>query len=497
MTSSIMSTAQTGLQTAQAGLLVTSQNVAGASVEGYSRRKANVVVDRMANNSGQIDGTSFAVDGFVRDYSYLLESQRLTQQGKTSFTDTLVQTTQMLDSIIADDNNSIATAVSQFFDAAGQMVGSPESVAHRSNLTGKAEMVVQRMVGLANTLDQVDKDARTALKTTLESVNTITGQLAQMNVKIAAGFSEGNFTPSADYLDQRDLLLLKLQKLVGGQSVVNADATATHYLEGIPLVEGAGANVFKTDNLQGTVDKIQVQYVTYQSQWPEARFPREFNLTTPTVATSFIQAGEAGAYIKVLRDFLPDVNRRLDAVAIGLLKTVNDISPDPIFGFKTSTGSIVSNTSVDPYLRAIPAVTTPGDIYAIRNQLDPANTNFSAALSELHARNMVSLAPRNADEWRIESDHVYAIEAARATFSDPIADIVASVGTTIATWSNDNKANQSILKVLNDKHESIAGVNLDEEAANMVKFQQLYAASSKLIQTGNQMFETLLSMVSR
>jgi len=195
-----MSTAQTGLQTAQAGLLVTSQNVAGASVEGYSRRKANVVVDRMANNSGQIDGTSFAVDGFVRDYSYLLESQRLTQQGKTSFTDTLVQTTQMLDSIIADDNNSIATAVSQFFDAAGQMVGSPESVAHRSNLTGKAEMVVQRMVGLANTLDQVDKDARTALKTTLESVNTITGQLAQMNVKIAAGFSEGNFTPSADYL---------------------------------------------------------------------------------------------------------------------------------------------------------------------------------------------------------------------------------------------------------------------------------------------------------
>jgi len=54
-----------------------------------------------------------------------------------------------------------------------------------------------------------------------------------------------------------------------------------------------------------------------------------------------------------------------------------------------------------------------------------------------------------------------------------------------------------LLQVLNDKHESIAGVNLDEEAANMVKFQQLYAASSKLIQTGNQMFETLLSMVSR
>jgi flagellar hook-associated protein 1 FlgK len=53
------------------------------------------------------------------------------------------------------------------------------------------------------------------------------------------------------------------------------------------------------------------------------------------------------------------------------------------------------------------------------------------------------------------------------------------------------------MKALNDRRETISGVNLDEEAANMVKFQQLYSASSKIIQTGNQLFETLLAMVSR
>jgi flagellar hook-associated protein 1 FlgK len=53
------------------------------------------------------------------------------------------------------------------------------------------------------------------------------------------------------------------------------------------------------------------------------------------------------------------------------------------------------------------------------------------------------------------------------------------------------------MNALNDRRESISGVNLDEEAANMVKYQQLYAASSKMIQTGNQLFETLLSMISR
>ena len=46
MTSAIMNTAQSGLQAAQAGLLVTSQNVAGASVEGYSRRDASVVINQ-------------------------------------------------------------------------------------------------------------------------------------------------------------------------------------------------------------------------------------------------------------------------------------------------------------------------------------------------------------------------------------------------------------------------------------------------------------------
>jgi flagellar hook-associated protein 1 len=68
------------------------------------------------------------------------------------------------------------------------------------------------------------------------------------------------------------------------------------------------------------------------------------------------------------------------------------------------------------------------------------------------------------------------------------------VGNSIATWLNDDAANKSVMQVLNDRRESVSGVNLDEEAANMVKFQQLYAASSKIIQTGNQMFDTLLAM---
>lgn len=493
--SSIISTAQSGLRIAQAGLLVTSQNVSGASVDGFSRRDANAVVNGLAGNSRLLNGTSFSIEGFTRDYSRLLESQRLTQQGKTAYSGTLVEATELLDVVVADENNSLAAAVSKFFDAAGQMVASPESLPYRTALTHTAEVVAQRIVGTAESIRQVEGDSRIALKGKLIEVNQISEKLAMMNAKIMAGTSTGNFTPSADLLDERDRLLMGLQKLVGGQSVINADQTATHYLQGIPLVEEEFAHEFVTTNLEADVDQIQVRYRSYNNDLPIPNVDRQRNATTPVIATSFISGGEVGAYLTVIRDFLPDLSRRLDAVAIGLTKTVNDISPTPIFGFRVSSGEVVSDSMRDDFLGNVPDINSAVDIFKIRDMLDPSRAEYDPGLTQLLARNMLSLAPHNANEWVIDADDVYAIEALRSTFSDPIADVISTVGNSIATWLNDDAANRSVMQVLNDRRESISGVNLDEEAANMVKFQQLYAASSKLIQTGNQMFDTLLSML--
>jgi flagellar hook-associated protein 1 FlgK len=491
-----MNTAQAGLQAAQAGLLVTSQNISGSSVEGYSRRDASVVINRLAPNSVGVYGTGFSVEGFTRDYSRLLENQRLMQQGKTSYYETLVETTELLDKVIADDSNSLSIAISEFFDAAGQMVGAPESIAYRSNLTHKADLVVQRVVGLAETVNQVDKDARNALKTTLERVNTLTGQLALLNSKLKEGLSTGNIEPSADYLDERDRVLMELQRLVGGQVLINADSTASHYLNGLPIVEGDIANRFLMTSYEGDIDNLRIQYTTYKTLTEPAVEGRNFNVATRSISTELISGGDAGAFIKIIRDFVPDVSRRVDAVAIGLLKAVNTISPNPIFGFRTDSGKIVSNPSTDEFARSIPTIRSSSDVYTVRDQLNPKGSTYNLGMAQLRSANFISVAPQDANDYLIESDDVYQIEALRSIFSDPVADVVSTVGNTIAIWVNDKKANQSIMQVLNDRRESISGVNLDEEAANMVRFQQLYSASSKMIQTGNEMFETLLAMVS-
>jgi len=89
-----------------------------------------------------------------------------------------------------------------------------------------------------------------------------------------------------------------------------------------------------------------------------------------------------------------------------------------------------------------------------------------------------------------------SLEGLRTTFTQPVTFISSSVANTIATWSNNHKTNVAMSQVLSDQKNAISGVNLDEEAANLVKYQQLYNASSKLIQTNRQMFDTLLAMLS-
>jgi flagellar hook-associated protein 1 FlgK len=57
---------------------------------------------------------------------------------------------------------------------------------------------------------------------------------------------------------------------------------------------------------------------------------------------------------------------------------------------------------------------------------------------------------------------------------------------------------QQALEIVRDQavatRESVAGVNLDEEAASLIKFQQSYQASARLIQTANQLFDVIVRL---
>lgn len=82
-----------------------------------------------------------------------------------------------------------------------------------------------------------------------------------------------------------------------------------------------------------------------------------------------------------------------------------------------------------------------------------------------------------------------------ASFSDAYGQIVSGVGTLTRTAEVGASAQETLLNQAKDSRESLVGVNLDEEAANLIKFQQAYQASAQSISMAKSLFDTLIGAV--
>ncbi len=490
---SISSSAFQGLQMAQAGMLVTSQNVSGASVDGYSRRNANAVIDSMAPNAVNLTGTGFAVNGFIRQYNSLVSGQLLNQQSQSSYTDTLVQYTSSVNSLVANNSTGLQTSIANFFNAMGTYATNPTSPSAQAGLTGSANQVSASMAGMVSVVSQLTSNAQSGLADSVNQVNTLLPQLAQINQQIVNSSAGGKNTGvSPDLLDQRDVILGKIQTLVGGQSLINSDGTATQFLGGIPLIE------------RGISNKLVVNAPNSLSP----TFSIQSGGSSQTMMIKNPSAGQIGGLTTIISQFVPSLNQRLNTIAQSLVSIANNVSGASvnsggnlkIFAFKVA-GDYLGNTSPSGDItKTIPAITSDTDM----TSLYQANSTDSLGLiaGGLTAANFVSRAPTDNGNYLNNGQPIITSQAANTVsqkitvMGNAVANLVSDVGVPIATWTNNQTANQAVLSNLKTQQSAISGVNLDEEAANLLKFQQLYQASSKVLQAGNQMFQSILSIMN-
>ncbi|MFV3305837.1 flagellar hook-associated protein FlgK [Pseudomonas sp. NY15181] len=78
------------------------------------------------------------------------------------------------------------------------------------------------------------------------------------------------------------------------------------------------------------------------------------------------------------------------------------------------------------------------------------------------------------------------------SFNDSYGGLVERIGTLTAQVRNNADASATVLKQAQDNRDSLSGVNLDEEAANLIQFQQYYSASAQVIQVARSLFDTLI-----
>ena len=72
-----------------------------------------------------------------------------------------------------------------------------------------------------------------------------------------------------------------------------------------------------------------------------------------------------------------------------------------------------------------------------------------------------------------------------------------NIGMYVRGTDIQQSAQQSVHQVMIEQRESNSGVSLDEEAANLIKYQQAYEASAQIIANVQEMFRTLLNIAGR
>lgn len=154
--------------------------------------------------------------------------------------------------------------------------------------------------------------------------------------------------------------------------------------------------------------------------------------------------------------------------------------------------NVLENTGGPPSLKDtlgfdfnITGVPRPGDTFTIAFNENGFNDNRNGL--ELSALQNASLVRRNPEPFGAGVNQ-YSLNQSYAT-------MVGNIGERTRQARTADEANTAILEQTTLWYESLSGVNLDEEAADLVRFQQSYAAAAKILATSQTVFDTLLQAV--
>ena len=118
-----------------------------------------------------------------------------------------------------------------------------------------------------------------------------------------------------------------------------------------------------------------------------------------------------------------------------------------------------------------------GDVFTLaKNPAGVSDGRNALALGQLQTQNTMS--------------------GATASYQSAYAQLVANTGNKSRELQVNSQAQDTLLQQATSAQQALSGVNLDEEAANLLRFQQAYQASAKMLDVGSKLFDALLAINS-
>ena len=239
MGTGMISTGLTGIQVAQLGLLTTEHNITNASTAGFNRQRtiqaSNVA---MLTGSGYV-GQGAHVQTISRMYDTFLSTQVNRAQTTSSELESYYTQIKQIDNMLADANSGVSPALQQFFTGIQAVAANPSLLSARQSLVSSAQALVARYQGLEDRVSQMYDGVNEQITTSVATINSYSAQIASLNESIVVAQAATNQPPN-DLLDQRDQLVLDLNKLVRVTTTENSDGTFNVYIgNGQQLVVGS------------------------------------------------------------------------------------------------------------------------------------------------------------------------------------------------------------------------------------------------------------------
>jgi flagellar hook-associated protein 1 FlgK len=223
--------------------------------------------------------------------------------------------------------------------------------------------------------------------------------------------------------------------------------------------------------------------------------PREFaaaNSVDPAYELEYL--GVSGA----------DTNWKITRLSDGFSTTVTDVGTD---GFLTATDTTLSGLFDEGFEVALPGAPAVGDKFQI-HPFDSSTSELTTTV--VNKGKTIERNVLNTSGWDTYSGGVRAgnnenalalvniqtdklIGSGTSTLNDAYNQLVSSVGIKTNQAKISMKAQGIMLEQAKLKRDNISGVNLDEEAADLIRYQQAYQAAAKVMAAADQMFKTLMS----
>lgn len=446
-----LSIATGALGAEQGAMDATTNNVANVNTPGYSRLRPTLVQSDPVVVGSVTYGEGVVLQKLqsLRDPILQLRIESETQQqGQLN---TVVSAMQQAQVQFTSSSSDMGSEISNFFSSLNQLSTDPTNTSLRQNVLAAAGNLSTIFNNTSAALSQQQTNLDLNVSQTVQQVNTLSGQIAGLNAQISQ--LQGVGEDASAFEDQRDVAIGQLSNLIGVSSIQSDNSLTLTTANGTPLVVGGQSfNLSTQSNASG-----------FQDVYSQAQD-----------ITSKLTSGQLAGLVQVRDQTIPGVLSNLDTLASGLANSLNAANAK---GFDLN-GNPGGNIFVPP--------SATGQGYAATMAVQMTDPSLIAASSDGSAGSNGNVAVLTA----VENQNV----AGGETPTDYYSNIVANVGNDVANATAELSSTQLALNQLHDQLGSVSGVNLDEEASNMVQYQRAYDAAANVVTAINDMLYTTINM---